>query len=79
MKYSLGMRHLILSLAYAAPLLAGPHMAAADTVSRASACYSVSDADARASCLARARKDASRCYNVQRADMRQQCLSEAAR
>lgn len=43
---------------------------------RASACYNISDADARAACLARAHRDPGRCYSVQRADARAQCLAE---
>lgn len=43
---------------------------------RASACYNISDADARAACLARAHRDPGRCYGVQRSDLRAQCLAE---
>jgi hypothetical protein len=39
-------------------------------------CYAISDADARAYCIARARHDTSACYTVQRADLRSQCLAE---
>lgn len=40
------------------------------------ACYSIQDADARAYCLAKARKDTAACYTIQRADMRSMCLAE---
>lgn len=42
----------------------------------ASACYNISDADARAACLARAHRDPGRCYSVQRSELRAQCLAE---
>lgn len=45
----------------------------------ASTCYTISDADARTYCLARAHKDPARCYAVQRADLRAQCLAEVRR
>lgn len=41
-----------------------------------SACYSVSDADARGYCIARARHDRSACYTIQKADLRAQCQAE---
>lgn len=47
--------------------------------SDASSCYAVADADARAYCLAKARKDSSTCYTIQRADMRSMCLAEVRR
>jgi hypothetical protein len=40
------------------------------------ACYAISDPDARAYCIARARRDTSACYSIQRADLRSQCLAE---
>lgn len=49
---------------------------AASAGTTASACYNISDADARAACLARAHRDPGRCYSVQRADARAQCLAE---
>lgn len=45
---------------------------AADT----STCYTVGDADARAYCIARARRDPGHCYSVQRSDLRALCLAE---
>lgn len=40
------------------------------------ACYNIADADARAYCLARERREVSYCYNIQRADMRSLCMGE---
>jgi hypothetical protein len=45
--------------------------------SDSSSCYAIPSADARAYCLAKARKDASTCYNIQDSAKRAQCLSEA--
>lgn len=42
----------------------------------ASACYSISDADVRSYCIAKARHDASACYTIQRGDLRAQCQAE---
>lgn len=42
----------------------------------AGACYSISDADSRAACLARAHGDRSRCYAVQDAEKRAVCMAE---
>lgn len=44
-----------------------------------SACYSISDADIRSFCLARARHEPAQCYNIMRQDLRQQCLAEVSR
>lgn len=44
--------------------------------SDAGACYAIHDADARAYCLAKARRDSSTCYSIQRGDLRAQCLAE---
>lgn len=63
------MRAIIFTLS----MLATLPTAAATT---ASACYNISDADARAACLARAHRDPGRCYSVQRSDLRAQCLAE---
>ncbi|TAN29985.1 MAG: hypothetical protein EPN31_04865 [Castellaniella sp.] len=62
-------RLVLLAMAYAV-FIGGAH--AAD----ASACYTISDQDARAFCLAKAHNDSSRCYAIQRADMRAACLAE---
>jgi hypothetical protein len=62
----------------AALLLAAPALAS-DTgmrAGRASACYSISDADARAACLARVYSSPSQCYSVRDADKRAECLAE---
>lgn len=45
----------------------------------AGTCYTISDADARTYCLARAHQDSGRCYAIQRPDMRAQCLAEVRR
>lgn len=42
----------------------------------ASTCYTISDADARTYCLARAHKEPGMCYAVQRKDLRAACLAE---
>jgi hypothetical protein len=67
-------RHLFIVLAALIPalaVLAGPARAA-----DAAACYAIGDADSRAACLAKARRDPGMCYAVQRADLRAQCLAE---
>ena len=78
MSYIRSMRSIILILAYVSALMVAPHSAIAGG-SAASACYNVQDADARAACLARVRRDPGRCYNIQRADLRAVCLSEVRR
>lgn len=50
--------------------------AIADTASAASACYSITDADTRAACLAKAHKDPARCYSVQAPEKRAICIAE---
>lgn len=42
----------------------------------AGSCYSISDPDARAYCLARAHRDPARCYSISDAGLRSQCLAE---
>ncbi len=42
----------------------------------AGSCYAISDASARAYCLAKAHADPSACYSIQSADKRAQCLAE---
>jgi len=42
----------------------------------AGSCYAIGDADARAYCLAKARKDPGTCYTIQSSGMRSQCLAE---
>lgn len=51
-------------------------IASAAQASDSGACYTISDADARTYCLARARQQPSQCYAIQRADMRALCLAE---
>lgn len=65
------MRYAILAL-----LIAAAAPAIADNASAASACYSISDADARSACLAKVHKDPGRCYAVQAADKRAICIAE---
>lgn len=43
------------------------------------ACYTISDPDARAYCLAKVRQEPAGCYTVQRADLRAQCQAEVRR
>lgn len=43
------------------------------------ACYTISDADARTYCLARAHREPAKCYSIQGADMRSMCLAEVRR
>jgi len=53
--------------------------ARADGAADASSCYVIGDPDARAYCLARARRDPGTCYAIQRPDLRTQCLAEVRR
>jgi hypothetical protein len=39
-------------------------------------CYTISDADARTYCLAKAHQDSSRCYAIQDSGKRAECLAE---
>lgn len=48
----------------------------ADSTADAGRCYSITDADARMVCLAKAHKDPARCDAVQSAEKRTQCLAE---
>lgn len=45
----------------------------------AGSCYAISDSDARALCLARARGDVGMCYAVQDSALRSACLAELRR
>lgn len=45
----------------------------------ASACYSISDADARLFCLAKTRNEPSTCYSIVKPDLRAMCLAEVGR
>lgn len=42
----------------------------------AGTCYTISDSDIRAFCLAKAHNDSGRCYSIQRQDVRAMCLAE---
>ncbi|MEE7477797.1 hypothetical protein [Methylobacterium hispanicum] len=60
-------------------LLAVTLLASAAQAADAGACYTISDPDARAYCLAKARQEPAGCYTVQRADLRAQCQAEVRR
>lgn len=53
-------------------LLAAGHSAATD----ASTCYTISDPDHRAMCLAKAHKDPGRCYSIQDPKVKSECRAE---
>lgn len=57
-------------------LLAAIPALASDAAPQASACYAISNPDARAACLAKAHGDPGRCYAVSAPDRRAQCLAE---
>lgn len=65
------MRHATLAL-----LIAAAAPAFADSTAAAGACYSISDADSRTVCLAKAHGNPSLCYSVKDAGKRAQCLAE---
>lgn len=48
----------------------------ADSSAAAGACYSITDADSRTVCLAKAHGNSSLCYSVKDARKRTQCLAE---
>ena len=56
--------------------LFGPVIALAGQAATASACYNITDADARTYCLARAHRQPGQCYSIQNPAMRSMCLSE---
>ena len=60
-------------------LIAVTLLASAAQAADAAACYTISDPDARAYCLAKARQEPAGCYTVQRADLRAQCQAEVRR
>lgn len=60
--------HKVLALAFIAP--------AAAQALEASACYTISNADQRAWCLAKARGESSMCYTIQDQVTRAQCIAE---
>lgn len=64
----------ILSLMAASAML---HLAASARAANASACYSIGDADGRAHCIAKARKDPAMCWAIRQPDLRSACLAEA--
>ena len=64
------------------PLLAAFAMLHLSTSARAAdagACYTISNSDARAHSIAKARKDPGMCYAVSRPDLRAACLAEVRR
>lgn len=69
--YSLRMRTAITTIL----LVLLPASAGADTAS----CYAIGNADARAYCLARERREPSQCYAIQSSDLRARCLAEVRR
>lgn len=88
--YTAPMRKTFALITYTAALMLTPQFAVAapgaiivmtvpatiKPASDASACYNISDADARTYCLAQARGESSQCYSIQRPDLRSQCLAE---
>lgn len=54
-------------------IFGGCHPAMAED---ASACYLVTDSDARAFCRAKVNKEPGTCYVIKKPDMRAQCLAE---
>lgn len=62
--------------AFLALLIAAAVPAIADATNAAGACYSITDADARTVCLAKAHSNPSLCYSVKDAGKRAQCLAE---
>lgn len=74
--YTAPMRKTFAIITYTASLMLTPQFALASSAGQASACYNISDADARTYCLARARGESSQCYSIQRPDLRSQCLAE---
>lgn len=65
------MRHATLAL-----LIVAAAPAVADSTAQAGACYSITDADARTVCLAKAHGNSSLCYSVKDVGKRAQCLAE---
>lgn len=65
------MRHATIAL-----LIAAAAPAFADSTAAAGACYSITDADARTVCLAKAHGNSSLCHSVKDAGKRAQCLAE---
>jgi len=74
------MRHLLIIpsilVAMAVSALLSLVVATPASAADAGACYSISSADGRAYCLAKAHKDPSSCYSIQSADLRASCLAE---
>ena len=67
------MRKTFAIITHVAALMLMPQFAmAAD----ASACYNITDADARTYCLARAHRQPGQCSSIQNPAMRSMCLSE---
>lgn len=57
-------------------LIASAAPAFADATAAAGACYAITDADARAACLAKAHRDPGRCYSVKDSGKRAVCIAE---
>ena len=57
-------------------ILAAAILSGAAHAADAGACYTISDADARTYCLARAHREPATCYAILRPDMRAMCLAE---
>ncbi|WP_456732304.1 hypothetical protein [Bradyrhizobium sp. USDA 3364] len=69
------MKHLLTLLAATAML----HLATSARAADAGACYTISDSDARAHCIAKARKEPGMCYSIKSSDVRAACLAEVRR
>lgn len=67
------------SLMLASGILASPFLALPARANDAGTCYTISDADARALCLARAHRNIGMCYSIQEPSLRAQCRAEVAR
>ena len=67
------MRKTFAIITHVAALMLMPQFAMA---AYASACYNITDADARTYCLARAHRQPGQCYSIQNPAMRSMCLSE---
>lgn len=71
--YTAPMRRTFALITYTAALMLTPQFALAASPS---ACYNVTDSDARSYCIARAKREPAQCYNIQASGMRSMCLAE---
>ena len=55
------------------------HLATSARAADAGSCYSIGDSDARAHCIAKARKEPGMCYSIKSSDLRAACLAEVRR